>query len=299
MTISAPQKPRWLPKEARRGYLNMKRQDLARKHGYKKWTYKGVLTRMFGQGIQRVFKALPALSTAAISGSMGVAAYDMLQEKRDLNWKPKDVDVFIAIPPNQQHIPLKKMYAIMTKWLRSVRDQGFRYELKKDGVCYSNLMCIFDFECTNAEQFPQLHLPKISFIGQPAKTVREICQQFDIPICASILRRTNKTSPIEPRITYEMRRLYRERAFYSHVRPTVATRRGRRTLRRVVKYENREFDFFDIDYNRHPRAVYRAVFPRFPFRIYRARKPTSRRFIIKLLGREPTKQECADFNIRV
>lgn len=299
MTISTPRRPRWLPREARRGYLNMKRSRLALKHGTKEWTYKGILTRIFGQGIQRVFKELPASTTAAVTGSMGVAAYDMLRNKRDLNWIPNDVDVFVAIPPSQQSKPLKKMFPMISKWKRSVEDQGFMYKLKKRGACYSNNMCIFDFVCTNSEDFPRLHLPKISFIGQPAKTVREICGKFDLPICGAIIRRLNKESPIKPKVTYEMVHLYQDRCFYSNIRPTLNTCRGIRTYRRIIKYQKREFEFFPKNYTHVPTTlgVLQGQFPKFPLRYYRANKPTCKQFIIQSLGREPTIQECADFNI--
>ena len=248
---------------------------------------------MFGQGIQGVFKDLPASTRAAVTGSMGVAAYDMMHNKRDLNWIPNDVDVFVAIPPQYREEPLKKLYPIMSKWLLSVRSQGFHYKLTKN--CYSRAMCIFDFECTNAEDFPNLRLPKISFIGRPAISVRHICNEFDLPICGPILRRRTRDSPIGTCITNEIRHLFTRRMFYSKVLPTTTTAAGRSTYQRIKKYVHREFRYFETD---HPDPlIITGQFPRFPFRVYHARRTVCKRFIIRTLGREPTEQECLDFNI--
>lgn len=293
MLVKAPHKPRWLPDYARRGYINEHRDRLARKHGSRRWTYKGVLTRIFGQGIQGVFKELPASARAAITGSMGVAAYDMMLNKRDLNWIPNDVDVFVAISPQHRQKPLKKMYPIMTKWLRSVQAQGFNYELKQ--ACYSRAMCIFDFVCTNAEAFPDIRLPKISFIGHPAQSIRHICNEFDLPICGPILYRHTRNSPIRVHVTAEIKHLFKERMFYSKIDPSTTTWQGRRTCHRIAKYIQREFEFFATD-RRRPRTT-GGRFPRFPLRIYLSRRRVCKRFIIRTLGREPTKQEHIDFNI--
>ena len=296
MCISKPLNPDWLDKNARRGFRNLKRQRLARKHGSRRWSCKGVLTRIFGQGIQRVFKKLPASAKAAVSGSTGVAVFDMIQGKRDLNWIPNDVDVFVALTPRYRSKPLKRMYAIMTEWLRSVEAQGFHYKLKRGGACYSKAMCIFDYECTNASDFPNLHLPKISFIGRPAKSVHHICREFDLPICGPIMRRRNQDSPIKVWITKEIRELFKNRCFYSKVDPTKATVISRRTRHRVDKYEEREFEFFHTDYE-VPVASSDGEFPSFPKHYYRHYKPICKQFIITSLGREPTLQECHDFNI--
>ena len=296
MIAPAPTKPAWLPKEARRGWNNENRQNLAAKHGSRDWSIKGILTRIFGQGIQRVFQPLPATTRAAISGSMGVAVYDMMLHKRDLNWKPNDVDVFVAVPRRHRNQPLKYMFPIMTKWLRSVRDQGFLYELKPNGTCYSEAMCIFDFECTNASEHPGLHLPTISFIGRPADSVRDICQEFDLPICGPILYRRTRKSLLRVRVTTEIQQLYKRRRFYSKVRPTWRTPRGRRTKYRIEKYEMREFQFFLTDYDPHHQTA-SGKFPRFPPYYHRHTHPVCKQFIIESLGREPTEEECTDFNI--
>jgi len=293
MIAKTPNRPRWLPNYARRGYLNEQRFRLARKHGSRCWSYKGVLTRIFGQGIQGIFKELPASAKAAITGSMGVAAYDMMKHKRDLNWIPNDVDVFVAISPRNREEPLRKMYPVMTKWLRSVQTQGFIYKIKR--ACYSKAMCVFDFECTNAKNFPNLRLPKISFIGRPALSVRHICNEFDLPICGPILCRRTRNSPIRTYVTAEIKHLFKERIFYSKVTPTTSTLRGRRTLKRIKKYLNREFMFIPTD--PHDPITTTGQFPRFPFRIYQSHRRVCKHFIITTLGREPTEQECVDFNI--
>lgn len=296
MLVKPPHRPRWLPDFARRGYLNQDRDRLAVTHGTRSWTYKGVLTRIFGQGIQGIFKDLPASAKAAITGSMGVAVYDMMTNKRDLNWMPNDVDVFVAIPRHHRKKPLRKMYPIMSKWLRSVQAQGFLYELNR--ACYSKAMCVFDYKCTNAKAFPDLHLPKISFIGHPASSVREICNGFDIPICGPILCRRTRKSPIRTNVTAEISHLFQTRTFYSNTTPTTRTLNGRRTYQRIVKYVGREFTYFPTDrpYRRRLRTA-SGRFPRFPTRIYQSRRRVCKRFIITTLGREPTKQERLDFNI--
>ncbi len=296
MRLHIPRDPRWLLPEARRGWKNQCRADLAELHGSRDWTYKGILTRIFGQGIQRVFKDLPATNNAAITGSMGVAAYDMILHKRDLNWIPNDVDVFIAIPRSRQRYPLRVLYPIMTKWLRSVQAQGFHYKLV--AAHYSWGMCVFDFICTNAQEFPKIQLPKISFIGRPARSVRDITRDFDLSICGPILSRSPTSNRIRPAVTYEMYQMFRTHRFWSRVRPDCSFE-GSRTRARVKKYKEREFRFFATDYP-DPRTRTRRSqgrFSRFPFRCYHQRGPVPRHFIIKNLGREPTKRECIDFNI--
>ena len=294
MLVNPPTKPRWLPKYVRRGWINHNRHRLARKHGSRRWTYKGCLTRIFGQGIQGVFKKLPCSRRAAITGSMGVAVYDMIRNKRDLNWIPNDVDVFVAISPRHRQEPLGKLYPIMTQWLRSVQDQGFMYKQTKS--CYSRAMCVFDFECTNAQDFPNLRIPKISFVARPAMTVRDICEEFDLPICGPILCRRTRNSPIGTWVTEEIRHLFTHRVFYSRVYPASTTREGRSTFQRIKKYIRREFEYMETD-DRDPMVITGAQFPRFPNRIYNTRRPVCKRFIIRTLGREPTEQECLDFNI--
>lgn len=296
MLVRAPNsEPRWLPEKARRGYINMRRSKLSHKYGLRQWTWKGIITRIFGQGIQRVFKALPASKRAAISGSMAVAIFDMMQDKRDLSWMPNDVDVFVAIPRKNRRFPLATLFPIMNKWLESVRDQGFLYKLKSKGACYSTSMCIFDFECTNATNFPDMHLPKISFIAHPEESVRDICDNFDLSICGPILRRRNKDSPIDIEVTNEISQLFKQRMFYSKIRPTRRTRGGLRTLQRVHKYKKREFMFFKTDYDNQPFITSDDSFklPRYGYRP----RLVCKRFILLTLGREPTEQETINFNI--
>lgn len=228
---------------------------------------------------------------------MGLAVYDMAHGKRDLNWVPNDVDIFVALSQHQRKQPLAELYPIMATWLRSVQDQGFLYKLKKGGACYSKAMCIFDFECTNASAFPQLHLPKISFIGRPAKSVREICNEFDLSICGPILHRCNQESPIGIHVTNEIRYLVSRRQFYSNILPTRRTRKGRRTYYRIQKYKGREFRFFRANY--HQPALVSGKFPNFPTFYFRHKKPVCKQFIIASLGREPTLQESRDFNIEL
>lgn len=299
MKISKPRKPKYVRKHARRAFNNRVREELATIHGEvfgtRQWSFKGAITRIFGQGIQRVFKDLPATNKAAITGSMGVAVYDMILHKRDLNWIPNDVDVFIAIPPSQQRYPLHVMLPIVTKWLNSVRSQGFQYELKDGGACFSSNMCIFDYVCTNARSFPKLRLPKISFIGRPARSVRAITREFDLCICGPILSRSSRAQPIKPKVTYEMEQLFKKRIFYSDVNPFLCTRWSLRTWKRVLKYIEREFDFLKTEYI--PPPIPNGYFPSFPFMYYRPRRPLDKQFVINNLGREPTTQECSDFNI--
>ncbi len=294
--VSPPWHPRWLSKEKRRAHLNEERERLGRKYGKRDWSYKGIITRIFGQGIQRIFQALPATIDAAISGSMGVAAYDMYQGKRDLNWMPNDVDVFCALTGRYRLAPLQKMFPMMQGFLRSVQGQGYDYRLKDGGSCYGEKMCVFDFECRNANQFSGMHLPKVSFIGRPARSVAAIVREFDFSICGPILRRGIGGGPVDICVTREMRELYKHRRFYSKVLPTRRTARGRSSLKRKKKYEGREFVYFSTGYDR--RRTSPAAFPTFPYRYYSDDGPTSRDIVVRLLGREPTKQERVDFNIK-
>ena len=298
MRYSPPAKPHWLSREARLGYLNDRRRRFADKYkslGSRRWTWKGIITRIFGQGIQGVFQGLPVSSTAAISGSMGVAIYDMIQDKRDLHWIPNDVDVFVAIPQSQRAYPLMKLFPIMTKWLRSVQARGFNYKLKEGRAIYGQKMIIFDFECTNAYGFRHMLLPKISFIAHPEDTVRAICDRFDLSICGPILCRQDENDPIDIDVTNEIRHLFSERIFYSKVRPNSHLQGAVRTRNRIKKYRQRGFRFFETNWNRAPWLTSGSFDKYIPF--YQPAHRACKQYVALTLGRWPTEQECIDFNV--
>ena len=306
MTVLKPKKPNqpgWLDPAARTGFLNLQRKRLGEKYTekfksqQKSWSWKGSATRIFGQGIQRVFKDLPATNRGAVSGSMAVALYDMTQNKQDLTWVPPDVDTFLTLTQKERQYPLATIFPQITKWLRSVQGQGLPYKLKRNGTIYSKQMCIFDFECEKADTSSKLRLPKISFIAHPETTVRQICNQFDLPICGPILKRRTRNSPIDISVTPEIRQLFKKRCFYSKVLPTNTTRRGKRSKKRVAKYIERGFEYFHTGIDETAVLPYYDDFLELPANFYWPHHPACKQFIISSLGREPTTQECVDFNI--
>lgn len=258
----------------------------------KPWTFKGCITRLFGQGAQNLFITFPARPDAAVTGSVAVALYDMHLHKKDVTWIPNDLDIFIAVPYEERALPLAKAFPIMNQWLDDAREQGFHYELAPKGSTFGTFLTIFDFICTNPQDHPTVKHPKVSFIIRCAETVREICDQFDLPLCGAILLR-GKDSTYRMSITQEMIPMYLHHVTYSRFQSLDI-----RTLNRMVKYNRRGYAIVQMPPSL---ATYDRISPHeFPtIEYYRPRtnRPAPSWYIEGMLGRFPTHLEAERFHI--
>ena len=261
------------------------------RHPSHKWSTANNIVRLFGVGALDLFATFPASDDAAITGSVGVALFDMYMHKKKASFFPNDVDIFIAVPLDERALPLAKAYPIITKWIHDSQAKGFHYSLTKGGSVYGNKMCIYDFVCQNEQVHPKLRHPKVSFIIKCASSVREICNEFDLPICGPILLR-NKMGRYHLDVTTEM--IY---MFHNHKTTCRYQVLDPRMLTRMIKYHKRGFTIFQPDYilSKHERL--RGDFPTVEYYWPRSVKPVPAWFIEDLLGRLPTEEEAGLYNI--
>ena len=154
MAILSKRAQRFLSEQIALG--NWKRSELEKRYVQRKhlsakaWTVKGVTTRMYGQGAQKLFASFPKQVDVAVAGSVAVAIYDMMQGKKDLDWLPGVVKVFVAVPAEQKEYPLRKAFPAMLKWLDEIRDKGLDYRLVPDSASFGERSISFLFRCRNA-----------------------------------------------------------------------------------------------------------------------------------------------------
>ena len=256
----------------------------------KSWTVKGCITRAYGQGAQTLFATFPARPDAAITGSAAVALFDMYLNKEDIAWHPNDLDIFIAVPQELELRPLAKAFPIITKWVHDARAKGFHYSLKQGASLYGPEMCIFDFVCDNPEDHPLIRHPKVSFIIRCASSVREICEEFDLPMCGPILLRTQTGYVLD--VTSEITYMFQHHRTYCRYRVL-----NTRTMQRMIKYHERGWAILQPERVQPFNERFRREFPTIEYFRPRSRKPISKWFIRKILGRFPTKDEAELYNI--
>ena len=256
----------------------------------KEWTPKGIWTRMFGQGSQALLDTFPASEDAAITGSVGVALYDMQVNKCDITWHPNDLDIFIAIPEEERLHPLAKAYPIIKKWFRDSNDKGFSYSLTQGSSFYSADMCIYDFICDNQYDHPLVRHPKVSFIIQCADSIRAICDEFDLPICGPILLRNENGYKLD--ITKGMKEMFQRHE--THCRYRVL---NTRTMYRMIKYSQRGFSIVQPAEPQPYNECLGQYFPTVEYYRPRTQKPVPGWFVAGLLGYWPTEEETQIFNI--
>ena len=278
-------------------FRNAKR-DWLREHYEKqglqprKWTETGSWTRLFGQGSQALLDSFPAHKQAAITGSVAVALYDMQVNKEDISWRPNDLDIFVAIPPDEQDLPLARAYPIIMKWVRDAKTKGFHYSLTRGSSLYSNMMCIYDFVCDNPSDHPHIRHPKVSFVVKCADSVREICDGFDLPICGPILLRDEHGYKID--VTDGMEDMFRKHLTYCRYRVL-----NTRTMFRMIKYNQRGFTIVQPDQAQPYNDSSELEFPTVEYYRPRTQQPVPEWFVRSMLGRRPTQEEARIFNINL
>ena len=154
MAILSKRAQRFLSEQIELG--NWKRSKLENRYvvreqlSAKAWTVKGVTTRMYGQGAQKLFTSFPKQRDVAVAGSVAVAIYDTMLGKKDLDWLPDIVKVFVAVPAEEKEHPLRKAFPVMIKWLDEIRDKGLDYRLVPDSASFGDRSISFLFQCRNA-----------------------------------------------------------------------------------------------------------------------------------------------------
>ena len=275
----------------RNGFRNWKRRQFQDKGlEDKDWSLKGCWTRLYGQGSQALLDTFPATEDAAITGSVGVALYDMQLNKTDITWHPNNLNIFIAVPKEEHLQPLVKAYPIIKKWFRDAQDKGFNYSLTQGSSFYSTDMCIYDFVCDNQDRHPLIRHPKVSFVIRCAESVRAICDQFDLPICGPILLRNENGYRID--VTDGMEEMFQNHRTHCRYRLL-----DTRTLYRMIKYLGRGFTIAQPEepqpYNEH----FGREFPTVEYYRPRTQVPVPGWFITNILGNWPTEEETQIFNI--
>ena len=256
-----------------------------------KWSVVYSIVRLFGPGAQDLFSTFPASESAAITGSVGVALFDMYMHQRMATFIPNDVDIFIAVPFSEHSLPLATAYPIITKWIRDVRAKGFHYSLNGGRFVYSDKMCIYDFVCHNERRHPNLRHPRVSFIIKCASSVRKICDEFDLPICGPILLRTNGGCyriDVTNEINY-MFRHHKTACRFQVLSPSI--------MNRMIKYHERGFTIIQPDYINSKKEHLQNSFPALEYYCPRSFKKVAAWFIEELLGRFPTEEEANIYNI--
>ena len=275
----------------RNGFRNWKRRQYEEKGlEDKDWSEKGCWTRMYGQGSQALLDTFPATEDAAITGSVAVALYDMQLNKRDITWHPNDLDIFIAIPEEERLQPLARAYPIMEKWVHDAEDKGFQYSLTHGSSLYSTGMCIYDFVCDNPHDHQLIRHPKVSFIVKCAASVREVCDEFDLPICGPILLRNENGYKID--VTGNMEAMFLNHEMHCRYRML-----NTRTMYRMIKYLERGFTIVQPKEAQPYNERFGREFPTVEYYRPRTQKPVPGWFVLKLLGRWPTEEEAKIFNI--
>ena len=258
-----------------------------------KWSIANNIVRLFGPGAQDLFSTFPASEGAAVTGSVGVALFDMYMHRRKATFLPNDVDIFIAVPFSECSLPLATAYPVITKWIRDVRAMGFHYSLAGGRSVYSNKMCIYDFVCHNEHLRPSLHHPRVSFIIKCASSVRDICNEFDLPICGPILLRTEgRHGRYRMDVTNEIIHMFRRHETscrFPVLNPSI--------MNRMIKYHERGFTIVQPDYIINGKEHPQSDFPTLEYYLPRNVKKVAAWFIEELLGRFPTEEEARIYNI--
>ena len=247
-------------------------------------------TRMFGQGSQALLDTFPASKAAAITGSVGVALYDMQVNKCDITWHPNDLDIFIAIKEEEREEPLAKAYPVIKQWFRDANDKGFNYSLTQGSSFYSPDMCIYDFVCDNQNQRPLIRHPKVSFIIRCADSVRDICNEFDLPICGPILLRNERGYKID--VTKGMKEMFEKHETHCCYRVL-----NTRTMYRMIKYNQRGFSIVQPTEPQPCNERLGRYFPSVEYYRPRTQVPVPGWFVESLLGDWPTEEDAEIFNI--
>ena len=148
---------------------NVRRRSLQKKYTEhqrlppKRWTAKGVVSRVYGQGAQKLFSSFPYFDDVAVTGETCIALYDMCRWKKDLDWSGDVVDIFVAVPWEIVHSPLQMAFPLIIEWLEKVRSKGFDYKLAVGGSLYGPRCISFDFDCHNKNEHPSVKVPRVKF----------------------------------------------------------------------------------------------------------------------------------------
>ena len=253
---------------------------------WKHWTEKGAITRMYGQGAQNLFSTFPKFRDVAVSGSVGVAIYDVMKWKKDLHWMPDKVDVFVAVPHNRSTYPLGMAFPVMIWWLDNVRSKRFDYVLASHGAKYGGRMLSFEYTCRNAKEHSFV-VPKVMFTVTVAGEVRDICDKFELSLSAPILG-MDRHGSMKMKTNREIRRAFRTRRCYC--RYQVLDERARAC---IDKYERRGFECHQV----FSKCWYwvRSDIPKFGGFRGGCPDPVPRSVVLSLLGRKPTLRETKEF----
>ena len=268
----------------------LEKRYVQRKHlSAKAWTVKGVTTRMYGQGAQKLFASFPKQVDVAVAGSVAVAIYDMMQGKKDLDWLPGVVKVFVAVPAEQKEYPLRKAFPAMLKWLDEIRDKGFDYRLVPDSASFGERSISFLFRCRNAGLYTSIEVPMVLFLVRVADSVRSLCDKLDLTVSSPILGLDEDGTRMEMKTTPEIEAAFRTRKCRSRYQVLDGDL--------IAKYAKRGFQCLQA----FSRAWFflRSAEPLFPSLGAECPSPVPRLLVSLLLGREPTRREQDEFSVDV
>ena len=177
----------------------------------REWTVKGVLTRLYGQGVQKLFASFPKNAGVAVAGSVAVAIYDVKEQKKDIDWLPAVVKVFCAVPFEQRERPLSLAFPVMIKWLDEVREKGFDYRLDGGGKSFCHRSVSFLFKCRNAKQHALIRMPGVLFLVRCADSVRQMCERLDLTVSSPVLTAAPDGAGMEVQTTERIREAFESR----------------------------------------------------------------------------------------
>ena len=177
----------------------------------KEWTVKGVITRLYGQGAQKLFSSFTKYRHAAVAGSVGVAIYEAKLTKKDIDWVPEVVKVFVAVPFVSRKYPLRVAFPVMTEWLKEVREQGFDYRLDAGGMFFRDRCISFLFKCGNVVQHASMRVPSVLFVVRCADSVRQMCERLDLTVSSPILGVAPNGLGMEVEVTDQIREVFESR----------------------------------------------------------------------------------------
>ena len=293
MAILSKRAQRFLSEQIELG--NWKRSKLENRYVVRKqlsakaWTVKGVTTRMYGQGAQKLFTSFPKQRDVAVAGSVAVAIYDTMLGKKDLDWLPDIVKVFVAVPAEEKEHPLRKAFPVMIKWLDEIRDKGLDYRLVPDSASYGDRSISFLFQCRNAALHTSMEAPMVLFLVRVADSVRSMCDKLDLTVSSPILGLDEDGSRMEIKTTPEIQAAFRTRKCRSRYQVLDGDL--------IAKYAKRGFQCLQA----FSRAWFflRSAEPMFPSLGGECPSPVPRLLVSLLLGREPTAREEEEFSVDV
>ena len=203
----------------------------------KEWTVKGVITRLYGQGAQKLFESFPKYRDAAVAGSVGVALYDVKEGKKDIDWLPDVVKVFVAVPYEMIAEPLALVFPLMIQWLDEVRGKGFNYRLETEGKSFWDRSISFLFKCQNPSEHGSIRMPRVLFLARCASSVRGMCDRLDLTVSSPVLGFDPENGDLALHTTDRIRKVFKKRR--CECRYMVLDKRARAC---VDKYHDRGFD---------------------------------------------------------